>query len=81
MTEVVITPTMNTAPVVTVPKYVTPVVKLPPTEMMVVYPGNPGPKGDPGPVGPSGTNVVALPYNEWPPVDPQPNTLYLRLAP
>lgn len=39
-------------------------------------PGPPGPKGDEG-----GTPVVALPYSQWPPVNPQPDTLYLRLAP
>lgn len=33
------------------------------------------------PVGPPGTTVIAVPYNQWPPVDPQPDTLYLRLAP
>ena len=38
-----------------------------------------GKTGPPGPEG--GTPVVALPYNSWPPVDPQPDTLYLRLAP
>lgn len=43
--------------------------------------GAPGPVGPPGPPGPSGTMVVAVPYDGWPPVDPQPNTLYLRLAP
>jgi hypothetical protein len=41
--------------------------------------GPPGPQGPPGEEG--GTPVVALPYNQWPPVNPQPNTLYLRLAP
>jgi hypothetical protein len=40
-----------------------------------------GPPGPPGPQGPSGTMVVAVPFSEWPPADPQPNTLYLRLAP
>jgi hypothetical protein len=43
--------------------------------------GMPGPQGPPGPMGPSGTMVIAVPYDEWPPADPQPNTLYLRLAP
>jgi hypothetical protein len=43
--------------------------------------GLPGPEGPPGPMGPSGTTVVAVPYAAWPPADPQPNTLYLRLAP
>ena len=28
-----------------------------------------------------GTPIVAVPYDEWPPEFPQPNTLYLRLAP
>jgi hypothetical protein len=27
-----------------------------------------------------GTPIVAVAYDEWPPVNPQPNTLYLRLA-
>jgi hypothetical protein len=27
-----------------------------------------------------GTPIVAVPFEAWPPVDPQPNTLYLRLA-
>ena len=41
-----------------------------------------GTTGKTGPRGPEGgTPVVALPYNNWPPVDPQPDTLYLRLAP
>jgi hypothetical protein len=41
-----------------------------------------GTSGKPGPPGPEGgTSIVALPYSSWPPVDPQPNTLYLRLAP
>lgn len=44
--------------------------------------GTTGPPGPPGPPGPEGgTPVVAIPYNEWPPVNPVPNTLYLRLAP
>ena len=30
---------------------------------------------------PAGTTVVAVPYASWPPSSPQPNTLYLRLAP
>jgi hypothetical protein len=41
--------------------------------------GTPGKVGPPGPEG--GTPVVALPYDQWPPVDPDPDTLYLRLAP
>ena len=53
-----------------------------PTAGIGVSVGTPGPPGIPGPPGPEGgTPVVALPYNEWPPVDPQPDTLYLRLAP
>lgn len=43
-----------------------------------------GPQGIPGPVGPMGppgVNIVACAYDAWPPADPQPNTLYLRLAP
>jgi hypothetical protein len=44
--------------------------------------GSPGPPGKPGPPGPEGgTPVVAIPYDEWPPTDPLPDTLYLRLAP
>ena len=34
-----------------------------------------GVQGPPGPPG-----VVAVPYDEWPPADPQPDILYLRLA-
>ena len=41
--------------------------------------GKPGEPGEPGPEG--GTPVVAVPYNQWPPTNPQPDTLYLRLAP
>jgi len=36
-------------------------------------------EGPPGPEG--GTPVVAVPYDQWPPLDPVPETLYLRLAP
>ena len=44
--------------------------------------GTTGPAGPPGPPGPEGgTPVVALAYADWPPVNPQPGTLYLRLAP
>jgi hypothetical protein len=44
--------------------------------------GTSGPPGPPGPKGPEGgTPVVAIPYDQWPPTNPQPNTLYLRLAP
>jgi hypothetical protein len=41
--------------------------------------GKQGKPGEPGPEG--GTPVVAVPYNQWPPVNPVPDTLYLRLAP
>jgi hypothetical protein len=54
------------------------------TPTTVVVPQGRGSQGERGPTGPqgeSGTMVVTLPYDEWPPVDPQPNTLYLRLAP
>jgi hypothetical protein len=30
---------------------------------------------------PGGPTVVAVDYDDWPPTDPQPNILYLRLAP
>lgn len=30
---------------------------------------------------PGGPTVVAVDYDDWPPADPQPNILYLRLAP
>jgi hypothetical protein len=44
--------------------------------------GTTGPPGPPGPPGPEGgTPVVAVPYDQWPPVNPVPDTLYLRLAP
>ena len=44
--------------------------------------GTPGKQGEPGPKGPEGgTPVVAVPYANWPPVNPQPDTLYLRIAP
>ena len=33
----------------------------------------------PGP--PPGPAIVAIPYASWPPADPQPDVLYLRLAP
>lgn len=41
--------------------------------------GKPGKPGPPGPEG--GTPVVAVPYASWPPANPVPGTLYLRLAP
>jgi hypothetical protein len=37
--------------------------------------------GPPGPQGPPGTDIIAVPYANWPPVAPQPNTLYLRMEP
>lgn len=44
--------------------------------------GTTGPPGPPGPPGPEGgTPVVAVPYASWPPTNPVPGTLYLRLAP
>ena len=46
---------------------------------IVIKVGTTGPEGPPGPQG--GTPVVAVPFAQWPPVNPQPNTLYLRLAP
>jgi hypothetical protein len=36
--------------------------------------------GIPGPPGPPGTMIIAVPYDQWPPAAPQPDTLYLRLA-
>jgi hypothetical protein len=48
----------------------------------VVRPGPPGPEGPAGPEGPpGGPTVVAVPYDQWPPAAPQPDVLYLRLAP
>jgi hypothetical protein len=35
----------------------------------------------PAGAGLTSTPIVALPYNSWPPVNPQPDTLYLRMAP
>lgn len=40
-----------------------------------------GPQGIQGPQGISGTMVETVPFNQWPPADPQPNTLYLKLTP
>ena len=40
----------------------------------VTIPGIPGPPGSPG------TLVVAVPYDQWPPANPQPDVLYLRIA-
>ena len=42
-----------------------------PATAVKVVPGPPGPEG--------GTPVVAVPYDEWPPVNPVPGTLYLKL--
>ena len=43
--------------------------------------GPPGAQGPPGVDGANGTPVVTIPYDEWPPASPNPDTLYLRLAP
>jgi hypothetical protein len=46
--------------------------------------GPPGPQGAPGPPGPQGdpgVPIVTVPFNQWPPANPVPDTLYLRLAP
>jgi hypothetical protein len=52
------------------------------TTPIVIDVGTTGKQGKPGPKGPEGgTPVVAVPYADWPPVNPQPDTLYLRLAP
>ena len=52
------------------------------TDLIEVEVGTSGKQGKPGPQGPEGgTPVVALAYDDWPPVDPVPDTLYLRLAP
>jgi hypothetical protein len=49
---------------------------------ILVEVGTSGKPGKPGPEGPEGgTPVVAVPYSQWPPTNPQPDTLYLRLAP
>jgi hypothetical protein len=45
-------------------------------DLKEVIEGPTGPQGPPGPPTP-----VAVAYDQWPPADPQPNTLYLRLAP
>lgn len=57
-----------------------PAMPLVPRGGETVLQGPPGPVGPQGPQGPSGT-IVAIPFAEWPPIDPQPGTLYLRLAP
>jgi hypothetical protein len=41
--------------------------------------GIPGPKGAKGDKGDPAV-TIPIPYDDWPPEDPQPNTLYLRLA-
>ena len=47
------------------------------TITVVGTPGPPGPSGPPG-----GPTVIAVPFSDpWPPVSPQPDILYLRLAP
>jgi hypothetical protein len=52
------------------------------TQPINVTAGSTGPAGPPGPKGDEGgTPVVTVPYDSWPPVNPQPDTLYLRLAP
>lgn len=52
------------------------------TTVMGGPPGAQGPAGPPGPQGPEGgTDIVSVPYDAWPPANPQPDTLYLRLAP
>jgi hypothetical protein len=55
------------------------VITMLPDSGVDVTVGTPGIQGIPGPEG--GTPVIALPFDQWPPVNPQPNTLYLRLAP
>jgi hypothetical protein len=57
------------------------VVTTPQVSLDVVgLPGEPGPPGPPGPPGADATQIVAISFDEWPPVSPTPNTLYLRLA-
>jgi hypothetical protein len=50
-------------------------VVMPSTQSVDALPGPPGPQGPPG------TDIIAVPYANWPPVAPQPNTLYLRMEP
>lgn len=61
------------------------IVTTVPTEGVDVTVGTPGKPGTPGPPGPEGgTPVIAVEYDDWGPngpANPQPNTLYLRLAP
>jgi hypothetical protein len=47
---------------------------------VVGLPGPPGPEGPQGIPGEDATQIVSIPYDEWPPISPLPNTLYLRLA-
>ncbi|HVQ18006.1 MAG TPA: hypothetical protein VMT27_03090 [Actinomycetes bacterium] len=54
-------------------------VELGGTDLIEIEVGTSGKQGEPGPEG--GTLIVPVPYDQWPPVDPQPDTLYLRLAP
>jgi len=42
--------------------------------------GTTGPQGPQGPPGTS-TPIIAVAFEDWPPVSPVANTLYLRLAP
>ena len=49
------------------------------TDVIDIEVGTTGKTGPKGPEG--GTPIVPVPYDDWPPVDPQPDTLYLRLAP
>ena len=69
--KVIVTTTTNGHTVTAAP--------YPAIDVSIGTPGKPGTPGPPGPEG--GTPVVAIEYDDWPPVDPQPNTLYLRLAP
>jgi hypothetical protein len=79
----------TTGPLIVVPQSKVVNVGIGQPSNIVVAPKHPtkidievGTSGKPGPQGPEGgTPIIALPYDEWPPVDPQPNTLYLRLAP
>lgn len=45
-------------------------------EPVVIQPAPPQ-----GPQGEAGTQVVAVPYDQWPPANPLPEVLYLRIAP
>jgi hypothetical protein len=77
---VIVAPSSKVVVATTPPRPIS--VEAPPSRPINVVVGPMGPAGPPGPPGPEGgTPVVAVPYNEWPPVAPHPNTLYLRLAP